>query len=53
MEWFGWLTKGRMEVSVADQLIALGEFLMLVVVGVLAWSFYNYLNKFCKKRRWK
>lgn len=35
MSWFGWLTKGRCEVSALDGLVLIGEFIAVFAILVL------------------
>lgn len=35
MDWFGWMHKGRLQVSFIDEMIALEELTFLIGLGVL------------------
>jgi hypothetical protein len=51
MQWFGWLTKGRMEVSFLDEMIGIGEMFGVFCVGVFVYVSYCETKRFLRKRR--
>jgi hypothetical protein len=51
MSWFGWLTKSKLEVTVIDELIAVGEMTLLIIVGAALWVIFVGLKQSLRKRK--
>jgi hypothetical protein len=51
MSWFGWLTKGRCEVSALDIAIAGGEFIVAIIAVVIVLAAYHTAKDKLRKAR--
>lgn len=45
MNWFGWLVKNRCEVTMLDNVIGFGEFVVLLVVCCGIWFMVDALHQ--------